>query len=86
VESLSAHPPVESELTSTESTGASPARDVHGVEVTPTKVHIHDVSIDRAAVVKYLEGIAPEKQEIALVHALEVGVTELIARRARFKA
>jgi len=71
---------------STEPTEASPVRDVHGVEVTPTKVHIHDISIDRAAVVKYLESIAPGKQEIALVHALEVGVTELIARRARFKS
>jgi len=57
-------------------------RDAHGVEVTPDVVHIHDLSIDRAAVVKYLEAIAPGKQEIALVHALEVGVTE-IARRAR---
>jgi hypothetical protein len=35
--------------------------------------------------VKYLEAIAPAKQEIALIHALEVRVTELIARRARFK-
>lgn len=86
METVSAHAPVESDATSTDPAGASPVRDVHGVEVTPTKVHIHDVSIDRAAVVKYLEGIAPEKQEIALVHALEVGVTELIARRARFKA
>jgi hypothetical protein len=59
--------------------------DTHGVEVTPTTVHIHDVSVDRPAIVKYLEAIAPGKQEIALIHALEVGVTELIARRARFK-
>jgi len=57
----------------------------HGVEVTPTSVHIHGVSVDRPAIVKYLESIAPGKQEIALIHALEVGVTELIARRARFK-
>ena len=54
------------------------------VEVTGTMVHIHDLNIDRAAVVKYLEAIAPGKQEIALVHALEVGITE-IARRARTK-
>jgi hypothetical protein len=59
--------------------------DAHGVEVTPTMVHIHGVSVERPAIVKYLEAIAPGKQEIALVHALEVGVTELIARRARFK-
>jgi hypothetical protein len=56
-----------------------------GVEVTSTTVHIHGISVDRPAVVKYLEGIAPSKQEIALIHALEVGITELAARRARFK-
>ena len=70
-------------------TGAVDARpstsDTHGVEVTPTSVHIHDVSVERPAIVKYLEAIAPGKQEIALIHALEVGVTELIARRVRFK-
>jgi hypothetical protein len=35
-------------------------------------------------IVPYLRGIALDKQEIALVHALEVGITELIARRERF--
>jgi hypothetical protein len=32
-----------------------------------------------------LPAIAPDKQEIALVHALEVGVTELASRRERFQ-
>jgi hypothetical protein len=77
VEATSAHAPVETLAASTEGG--------HGVEVTPTMVHIHDVSIARPDVVKYLEGIAPGKQEIALVHALEVGITELLARRARFR-
>jgi len=48
-------------------------------------VRIHDLMIDRPAIAAYLEHIAPDKQEIALVHALEVGITELAARRERFK-
>jgi hypothetical protein len=55
------------------------------VEVLDTTLRIHDLCIDRPAIVSYLGKIAPEKQEIALVHALEVGVTELIARRERFQ-
>ena len=35
--------------------------------------------------IAYLQKISPEKQEIALVHLLEVGVTELLARRERFQ-
>jgi hypothetical protein len=34
--------------------------------------------------VGYLQRISPEKPEIALVHALEVGITESLARRERF--
>ncbi len=55
------------------------------VEVLASTVRIHDLTIDRPAVAAYLEHIAPEKLQIALVHALEVGVTELAARRERFK-
>lgn len=51
-----------------------------------TTVRIRELTIDRPAVAAYLERIAPEKLEIALVHALEVGVTELVARRERMKA
>ena len=47
-------------------------------------MRIRDLWVDRADVVAYLQGIPPEKQEIALVHALEVGVLELVARRRRF--
>jgi len=85
VEATSAHAPVETGTASTEPVGEHHAGSAHGVEVTPTMVHIHDVSINRPAVVKYLEGIAPGKQEIALVHALEVGIMELAARRERFR-
>ena len=55
------------------------------VQTTADAVLIENLKIDRKAIVDYLHGIAPEKQAIALVHALEVGVTELVARRERFK-
>lgn len=55
------------------------------VEVHATMMRIHELSIDRPAILAYLQTIPPGKQEIALVHALEVGVTELIARRGRIR-
>ena len=55
------------------------------VEVLATTMRIHELSIERPAIVAYLQRIPPDKQAIALVHALEVGVTELAARRERFK-
>jgi hypothetical protein len=55
------------------------------VQLLSTTVRIHDLTIDRPKVAAYLEHIAPDKQEIALVHALEVGVVELAARRERYK-
>ena len=56
------------------------------VQVLSTSMHIHDLSIDQPAVVAYLQAIDPRKQEIALVHAIQVGITELVARRARARA
>ena len=50
------------------------------------EVQIHELSIEQPAVVAYLQSIDPGKQEIALVHAIEVGITELVARRARARA
>jgi hypothetical protein len=58
---------------------------VRAVQVLSSAVRIEELSIERQAIVDYLKAIAPEKQEIALIHALEVGVTEMIARRERFK-
>jgi len=55
------------------------------VQVQAKTLHIQDLSTERPAIIAYLMTIAPEKQEIALVHALEVGITELIARRERFQ-
>ena len=53
------------------------------VELQPDKAMIRDLAIERPEILDYLRTIAPDKQEIALVHALEVGVTEIVARRRR---
>ena len=58
----------------------------NNVQVLSTTMHIHDLSIEQPAVVAYLQAIDPAKQEIALVHAIQVGITELVARRARARA
>jgi len=62
----------------------APSAD-RSVEVLGTTMRIHELCIERPNIVSYLGKIAPEKQEIALLHALEVGITELIARRERFQ-
>jgi hypothetical protein len=69
---------------SEESSTVVPVSD-RPVEVLGTTMRIHDLCIERPTIVSYLGKIAPEKQEIALLHALEVGITELIARRERFQ-
>jgi hypothetical protein len=53
------------------------------VQVLSTSMTIHDLSIERASIVNYLRTIDPDKQAVALIHAIEVGVTEMLARRAR---
>ena len=55
------------------------------VQVFSTRIQIKNVSIDRPAVVQYFKNIPADKQEIALVHAIEVGIAELTARRERIK-
>jgi hypothetical protein len=55
------------------------------VQVLTTTMRVQKLTIDRPAVVAYFQGIPADKQEIALVHALEVGVKELAVRRSRFK-
>jgi hypothetical protein len=64
------------------SSGQIPDRQVQ-VQVLATSMTIHDLKIERASIVDYLRTIAPDKQAIALIHAIEVGVTEMLARRAR---
>jgi hypothetical protein len=51
------------------------------VQVLTTTMRLQKLVIDRPAIVAYFQGISPDKQEIALVHALEVGVKELGVRR-----
>ena len=55
------------------------------IQVLSMKMRIQDVSIDRPAVVAYFNSVPADKLEIALVHALELGVAELVARRTRSK-
>ena len=59
---------------------ASTARPV---QVLATSMTIHELTIERPAIIAYLQNIPADKQEIALVHALEVGITEVVARRER---
>jgi len=75
------------EIASEDVTSPSPLPDVRHsqVQVLSTSMTIHDLSIERPSIIDYLKTIAPDKQAIALVHALEVGVVEMIARRQRFK-
>ena len=47
-------------------------------------MRVQKLVIDRPAVVAYFQGIPADKQEIALLHALEVGITELAVRRSKF--
>jgi hypothetical protein len=63
----------------------STAGVVVAVQVQSTAISIQEMRIERPAIVEYLRTIAPDKQEIALVHALEVGVIELALRRERFQ-
>jgi hypothetical protein len=53
------------------------------VKVLSTKMTIQKLTVERPSIVAYLKNIPADKLEIALVHALEVGVTELVARRER---
>jgi hypothetical protein len=74
-----------SEETTTVVADADTVADRPPVEVLDTMMRIHELCIERPNIIAYLGKIAPEKQEIALVHAIEVGITELIARRERFQ-
>jgi hypothetical protein len=55
------------------------------VQVLQMRMKIRNVSIDRPSIVHYFRNIPADKQEIALVHAIEVGIAELSARRERVK-
>jgi hypothetical protein len=60
-----------------------PIRD--RVELTATSVRIASLEIPIKAMVNYLQTIPSARRELALVHAIDVGITEILARRARFQ-
>jgi hypothetical protein len=53
------------------------------VQVFSSTVRIHELTVNRPNVAAYLDRIAPDKLELALIHALDVGVAELAARRQK---
>jgi hypothetical protein len=55
------------------------------VQVLTTTMRIQNLVIERPALIAYFQGIPADKQEIALVHVLEVGIIELAVRRSKFK-
>lgn len=61
---------------STDTAGGSAASESDAIQI--------QLTIERQAVVAYLRTIDPRKREIALLHALEVGINELGVRRERF--
>lgn len=48
-------------------------------------VHVGNLDVPLDAAVEYMRGIPEEKWEAAFVHAVQVGMTEIIARRRRFE-
>jgi len=65
----------------------TPARKALGpaVEVLAAGMRINELWVARPEVVSYFESIAADKREIALVHAIEVGITEILVRRRRVR-
>jgi hypothetical protein len=53
------------------------------VELQSSKMVIHELAVDRPEILDYIRTVSPDKQEIALVHAIEVGVMEIMARKRR---
>ncbi len=65
-------------------TAAKPREKVGpAVEVLAEGMRIKEILVSRPDVVAYIEGIAPDKREVALIHAIEIGITEILARRRR---
>jgi hypothetical protein len=54
------------------------------LRVSSTPMRVRELVIRHPTIVAYLQAIPSDKREIALLHALEIGVTELAARRERF--
>jgi hypothetical protein len=54
------------------------------VELLGSTVHIDDLAVPLNEAAEYLREIPSEKRELAFVHAVQVGMAEIIARRKRF--
>ena len=53
------------------------------VELQPSKLLIHELAVSRQEILDYIRAISPDKREIAVMHAIEVGVMEIMARKRR---
>lgn len=61
----------------------APAPALPHVELQSGKMLIHELAVERPEILEYLRTIAPDKHAIALVHAIEVGITEIVKRKQR---
>jgi len=60
-----------------------PLEGTRYVNIQRKGIQISNLTIARAAIVEYLKNMTGDKVEIALIHALEVGIVEIEARRRR---
>lgn len=58
--------------------------DTHRVALHGSTVHIGNLEVRLDAAAEYMRGIPAEKWEAAFIHAVQVGMTEIVARRRRF--
>ena len=55
------------------------------VNVRQSGIQIQNLTIERPGIVDYLKSVTDDKKEMALVHAIEVGIVAIEARRASFQ-
>jgi hypothetical protein len=58
----------------------------HRVALLGSTLHIGNLEVPLDAAAEYMRGIPEEKREAAFVHAVQVGMSEIVARRRRFQA
>lgn len=63
--------------------GAAPAEAP--IELLADGARLHHLEIMSAGLAEYLTAIPAEKRLIAITHVIEVGLTEVLARRERWK-
>jgi hypothetical protein len=57
----------------------------HRVALRGSTVHIGNLDVHLEAAAEYMRGIPADKLEAAFVHAVQVGMSEIVARRRRFQ-